>query len=74
MYVSSKALNDPLILLLNSYPATGNICHMTYVDSAAPDQPTHLHSLIRELHCLLISQPFLQISKQSKATLSSYGI
>ena len=29
----------------NPFGATGNICHMSYVDSVAPDQPAHLRSL-----------------------------
>ena len=41
-------------LTFNPYSATGNICCIPGVDSVAPDQSAHWHSLVLELHCLLI--------------------
>lgn len=70
-------------------PVTGNICHLSYMDSIAQDQHAHLHSMPWELHCPLISQwtPTLKISRQCTsqvrlcryarwpwATQSAYGI
>ena len=59
------------VAMIYTYLATGSIFHMPYVDNVAPDQPVHLHSLTRGLHCILKSwcNIFLQINRQCSSQI-----
>ena len=43
---------------VNPYPATNSLCQMSWLDSGAPDQALHPHSLIWEPPWSLISQHY----------------
>ena len=42
----SELLNEMVSCFYSSLHASHLLCNIQYADNAAPDQPTHLHSLI----------------------------